>query len=280
MKKILLAGPWVGELGWELFCWQGHIRWLSKKYDKVIVLCRKGHEFLYSDFTDHFVTFQVAPQLSADMWMCEGIDIDMLVGSVKDQYTEVLLPFNIGVYLDGTGNITTRPGEAYHRQRFIRYKSDTLDKRYDLIFHPRNKRVGDSRNWDRSNWQSLVDLLKDQYSIAVIGNNESFQLDGVADHRNISIEDSVALMNRCRLVVGQSSGPMHLAALAGAKHLVWSHEKNRARFKTIWNPLTTPCIFYGEKDFNPAVDDISIQVQFALNAKNSIWSRIYRKLAG
>ena len=36
--KILLAGPWVGEFGWELFCWQGFLRKLSKQYDKVITI--------------------------------------------------------------------------------------------------------------------------------------------------------------------------------------------------------------------------------------------------
>ena len=46
MNNILLAGPWVGEFGWELFCWQAHIRWLSKQFDKTIVISRKGHKFL------------------------------------------------------------------------------------------------------------------------------------------------------------------------------------------------------------------------------------------
>ncbi len=36
-EKLLLAGPWVGEFGWELFCWQGHLRRISKNYNKTIV---------------------------------------------------------------------------------------------------------------------------------------------------------------------------------------------------------------------------------------------------
>lgn len=32
--KTLLASHWVGEFGWELFGWQGHLRRISKEYDK------------------------------------------------------------------------------------------------------------------------------------------------------------------------------------------------------------------------------------------------------
>ena len=31
--KTLIAGPWVGEFGWELAAWQGYIRALSKNFD-------------------------------------------------------------------------------------------------------------------------------------------------------------------------------------------------------------------------------------------------------
>src|SRR3954469_497149 len=94
--NTLLAGPWIGELGWELFCWQAHVRKVSENYDKTIVLCKKGHEFLYSDFTDNFVTFEVPRHLSADMCTCEGIDIDELLNLVKENYTRKMLPYNIG----------------------------------------------------------------------------------------------------------------------------------------------------------------------------------------
>lgn len=46
----LIAGPFLGELGWELFCWQGRLRRLAKRYDDVCVMCRPGHEVFYRDF--------------------------------------------------------------------------------------------------------------------------------------------------------------------------------------------------------------------------------------
>ena len=48
--KRLIVGPYVGELGWELFCFQARIRELSKQFNETQVFCKKGHSILYSDF--------------------------------------------------------------------------------------------------------------------------------------------------------------------------------------------------------------------------------------
>ena len=55
--NILLAGPYLGEFGWEIMMWQAHIRHLAKtkKYDKIICLVRTGHEYLYGDFCKDFI---------------------------------------------------------------------------------------------------------------------------------------------------------------------------------------------------------------------------------
>jgi len=29
-KSLLIAGPWLGEFGWELFAWQGYVRYVSE----------------------------------------------------------------------------------------------------------------------------------------------------------------------------------------------------------------------------------------------------------
>jgi len=37
MKK-LIAGPWVGEFGWELFAWQAYVRALSRNFDHTTII--------------------------------------------------------------------------------------------------------------------------------------------------------------------------------------------------------------------------------------------------
>lgn len=251
--KTLLAGPWVGELGWELFCWQGYIRKLSREYGKTIIICRSGQEFLYEDFSNEIYNYN-SPTTEADMWngFVDANAFNLLIKNIKHDI--LLRPFNIGYGYDN--EIVSILGENFKKQEFIKYTSNTINKHYDIIIHPRNKLVGNDRNWDKEKWQKLVDLLKNEYTIAEIGNNEAHKLNGVDDYRNISIRDTVSLLNRTKLVVGQSSGPLHLASLCGTPHFVWSAEYNRLRYLEHWNPHKTKVFFYSEKDWNPEVDYI------------------------
>ena len=51
-SKTLFAGPWLGEFGWELLCWQGFVRKVSRGYERTVVYCPAGREALYADFAD------------------------------------------------------------------------------------------------------------------------------------------------------------------------------------------------------------------------------------
>jgi len=80
--NILLAGPWVGEFGWELFCWQGYIRKLSKNYNKTYIITRKGNEFLYEDFIDGYFNYDPIKNKILNAWNCDNID-DVQINYIK-----------------------------------------------------------------------------------------------------------------------------------------------------------------------------------------------------
>ena len=63
-------------------------------------------------------------------------------------------------------------------------------------------------------------------------------------------------MNKSKLIVGPSSGPMHMASLCGLKHLVWSTEYNRVRYERDWNPFKTEVIFHSDGGWNPNPETI------------------------
>jgi len=52
-EKILLGGPWFGDINFEIH-WANYLRELSEKvpYDKIVIGCRVGREYLYKDFAD------------------------------------------------------------------------------------------------------------------------------------------------------------------------------------------------------------------------------------
>jgi hypothetical protein len=254
-EKILLAGPWIGELGWELFCWQGFLRSIAYRYDKVIIISRRGHEILYKDFCNMFIGYNPPKGSSPMNFICDGVDIKAIeITANHIKHSEWIKPYNIG-FTFNKYNIGA-DSFAYKNQKFINYKSNTLDKKYDIIIHPRNKKTGDFRNWDNKNWNYIIGRLKYDYSIALIGGHESLNIDGIDNYKNHSLSDVVSLFNRCKLVVGQVSGPIHLASLCSTQHLVWGDEKDEILNKKNWNPFNTPCYFIREDNYNPAPDKI------------------------
>jgi ADP-heptose:LPS heptosyltransferase len=254
-NMTLLAGPWVGEFGWELFCWQGHIRNIAKQYQKVIVMGRSGHEFLYEDFCDEYVQFNTPPTAFVDSWRCTGFDQIKLQNKInKIPHNKREVGNNIGFMIYGNGKTTQ--SDKFKNQKFIKFKSNTIDKEFDILIHPRNRHVGNTRNWSKEKWQKLVNKLSEKYSIGIIGTDEAFLLDNAEDYRKIPIKDTVSLLNRTKLVVGPSSGAMHLASLSGAPHFVWSTPHNEIRYKNAWNPFKTPVYFYDKEGWSPSVGNI------------------------
>jgi len=252
MGKTLLAGPWVGEFGWELFCWQGFIRDLSRDYEKTIVIGRPTNAFLYEDFAE-FVPFD-PESFETDAWRCNNAkSANELVNSIPhDQYFSG--QFDIGFrYASNHGLITMGQSDE---QEFHQYSSDITDEGYDVILHGRNKSTGSERNWSLEQWEKLVSIIPDDLSIACIGNDEAFHIEGTEDKRNIDLETLCAIMKNSKVIAGPSSGPMHFASLCGLKHIVWSEDFNRERYQKLWNPFKTKVIYYSADGWNPDPNDI------------------------
>lgn len=253
--KILLAGPWVGEFGWELFCWQGYVRNLSKNYDKTIVIGRPTNEFLYSDFADEYIKFD-PESFKTDAWRCHGAKSAKHIIDNTTHTDYLSGNFDIGMRYTQNGVVDTK-NLFFSEQTFINYQSDKeipepFNKDgYDIIFHCRNKTTGPERNWSYEQWVELKKHIGENKKIACIGNNEAFHIPNTDDLRNIDLDVLVSVMNKSKLILGPSSGPIHLASLCGLKHLVWSTEYNRVRYEKDWNPLKTTVIFYSDGGWKP-----------------------------
>ena len=248
---ILLAGPWVGELGWELLCWQGHIRRLSRKFEKTIVIGRPGHGFLYEDFCDQYIEFDPG-SYKTNGWRCEGNKCKLYKTIKHDKY--ISGQFDIGVFYDG--KVFNDQKGLFKKQEFYKYELND-GSNYPVVIHARNKSTGAVRNWGFKKWEELVFRLKEaKINVLTIGSPESHSFKGVDDYRGRSLRDVAGVINACDIIVGPSSGPMHLASLCGKKHLVWSTNFNRLRYEKAWNPFNTPVIFYDGGGWDPSVKAI------------------------
>jgi len=253
--KTLVAGPWLGEFGWELMMWQARLRHLALKnnYKNIICLVRTGHEYLYSDFTNEFLFMDMAGIKNG--WKINNknpIIPQPVIEQMKKKHGDVCI---------------YSPGEKFDfsAQKFIKYHVDS-NKKYDLVFHCRqttNMGTG-YRNWPIVKWNEL----KNNFSglkIACIGNpREAMAINGTDNYLGVSIKRTIEILSNAKIIIGPSSGPMHLASLCGCTHIVFTGkgqcfgtQTNRCRYETGWNPLKTKAIVLDQEGWNPSVKYVS-----------------------
>ena len=63
------------------------------------------------------------------------------------------------------------------------------------------------------------------------------------------------------LLIGQLSGPIHLAHLARRPVLTWAQGRDRFRTVDIWNPFNMKCTIVSCDTFNPSVDSIILEFE-------------------
>lgn len=216
-KKNLFAGPYNDEFGHELFACQNFIRYLSKSYDKTTVCSKSCMKFLYEDFVDEF------------------LPLDSEIDKEKYSNYEFVDPKKF-YFRDQVGFLTKE-------QSFIKYGSPIAQK-YDIIFHARRKEGKLCRNLGDKIYDNLYETLKNKYSITFIGSkSDAYCPNGASDLRGIELKDLANIFCSSKLVVGQSSGPIHFASLCGTPHLTWGGFRawTFIRYAHIWNPFKTKC---------------------------------------
>jgi len=255
LKKHLVAGPWSGEFGWELFAWHGYVRALSRHFEKTSVVSRPNSEYLYSDFADKFIPF--APEGGmADSFFMHNFDYNSAVKSVvrennieMNKDTTLLVPKRIGFPPNTHYTEAIKLGQFLITPEYRLYGAEA-ELKYDFIFHIRDRKLRSEDNWIIDNWRKLRDLLGKDKKIACVGTSEqSGIIEDTDDLRDISLEKTCNLLHNAKYAFGPSSGPMHLASLCGCPHIVWSI-KDRTRYTTNWNPLETSVLYLDDEGWH------------------------------
>jgi hypothetical protein len=269
-SKSLIIGPWVGEFGWELFCWQNFGRAIAENYAEVRVICRKGNKALYEDYADLIEFFEPQPGYS-DMWMHSAhtkqnpwrIDYDYGDTTGCDIMRPQLLDYN-GLPLDVRMDLEDVPDMRFWRDVEPQHESlenlnvPLISRGIDVVLHARNRSVRSGDNWDLKNWDELTEALGSKgITIAFIGSlSESYCPKGAIDFRGAPLNTTISLLKGAKLLASPSSGPVHLAALCNLPHIVWTVPANRRRNTNLWNPFKTKVIFIDEFEWDPPVHEI------------------------
>ena len=256
----LIAGPFLGEFGWELMQWQGYLRQLAKFYKRVIVYGRPSSEYLYRDFAFEFRAMHLV-SWDTDAYLLNGFDYSKWASQFKGQ--DILIADN-----------RCKELSSMMHQDFIRFGEKKIGAEYDLIIHARdipplqgnkNKAL---RNWPRKSWDKLCNSLSD-LKIASVGIKElSYAPEGTDDLRGIETEELCSILTSSRCCVGPSSGLMHLASLCGTPHIVWTSDKNGSkrfggvsyRYLRSWNPLGTKIKLINDEGGQPSPEYVKKEV--------------------
>ena len=257
--KEIIAGPWVGEFGWELFAWQGYLRAIKEKYNtRMVIICSEKSKYLYQDFADEFIFFDPPPTGLSDSFYRAGYDFSKqnlikIIGSDRSEFSW-LPPRRIGFPPKTSWKEQVTIGPFQVSPKYIMFEAEQKYD-YDIVVHARNRKLRYKDNWPSQKWSDLLEMLLDKYKVACIGTKEqSLSIPGAEDYRNCNLEETVQVISSSKLVIGPSSGPMHLASLCGTPHLVWgSRQMSQTRYEDTWNPLKTKVEFIDKFGWHPPV---------------------------
>jgi len=255
-KTSTLIAVEAGEFGWIVSSWVGYVRKASRNYTHTIICCRPENWYLYADFGELLI--QRIPKGKPDRWL-------------EDFKKHAKVPKSLLREWEGAKVITPTKGRCMSNKReYRKYGTNSPDLQYDLIIHARavTRYKGDKRNHGPEWYSKLLQSLPDGLRVGSMG-TVSHHIKGTDDLRGIKMSKLCDIMASSRLIIGPSSGPMHLASHCGCPHLVWTTDKfqksiggtNKDRYKKLWNPFNTKVKVIDKYGWKPPVDVISEKVR-------------------
>jgi hypothetical protein len=266
-KKKLIAGPFIGEFGWEVAQFQGFIRFLSRFYKEVEIISRLENSYLYQDFCDSFIAHDPG-SYETNYYSCKD---PLRYIFPHDVDADILEPEMVGQHLNN-----------FFIQNFRVFGEEVDAPEFDVVIHGRYIPMSDSnkagRNWPADHWDILVQyLLNSGYKVAAIGLPElSICPVGVEDFRGADLRLQCGILNRARVCVGPSSGAMHLASHCSTPLVVWTVRKDYQlfggspqRYIFSWNPHSAEVIVLIHDFWLPEPQDVYDSVKIMLTKKQA-----------
>lgn len=273
-KESICFGPFMGELGWELFRWAGFIRNFKTKNPNKKIFCstRKGREDIYYGSIDDIHTFKIQGDYisaRANMYRCDFINCN--------EYKRIMISaknkFRTAFFIEPPKNISYRNFFSYDEMDFnftprrenlkvIKSILQEHTKRIPICISPRYRidSLKPTRNWKKEYWNVLFTIIKqtnkylafilgDTKSIIVPEKDKSFiVLEEIRANKTSNIGLTIEAIKNSALTIGQQSALPILSNYLKTPVISWGHEK--IRHQILENPMNTKCIFFEELSIN------------------------------
>ena len=247
--KTLLIGHDCIEWGWTIAAWVPYCRFMSQRYEKTIVVCRKANKYLYEDFADNFIYYDKRGE--TDRWLFNRKKIKM-PKSIKIKGASVRTP-----------NRERCMSKA--KKKYLQYGELTKNSGFDILIHARARKQGQTQvNWPTRKYVKMMENFP-KMTVASIGTKEdAYCIPGTTDLRGTCLKNLCNIMRSSKIVVGTSSGPLHLASHCGTPHVVITSNEyrkcikgtNRYRYTSLWNPFKTPVEVIDKYGWNAPVEPV------------------------
>ncbi len=263
-RRVLVAGPYVGEFGHELMDWQPWVRAQVARHDEVHVITYPGRDYLYPGCRVH--AHDVALETAG--YKHGRFTPAQLETMARKKAAELGLK---NYDLMTVRHICTR----YHQKYLLPAKFERLGappaagEMRDVAFHFRqvNKAGPDrTRNYPPAACDQLAAFCREHgLSFFCIGHPRyAYCPAGAEDRRSEDLAASVAAIRAARLLAGELSGPMHLAQLAGTPILIWAPGQWRLDNCERWNVFQVPTYVVSNQTRPPEPEIVGQKILAAL----------------
>lgn len=284
---VIVAGPFVGELGFEIGEWIPHIKGMVNLFKcRAHVFTRRGHEVLYP-FAAEIHSFDFPTDCTHCNWLLNPPDEEValwleLETRVREYASQ---PQFRGLY-----KITEVPDKARtykvfrHKVPLLLKAPDPLTEQWKSALPSGTKIIltlrASARGYERNSNVETVRraaefVVQKGWTPIIVGKVDAGysvpELPGINLINKTSLSDLVAIYRLSRAVVGSSTGIIHLAAACGVPHITWgstySNDKVVLRYNRTWN-LNGTWVRFISKDWDVNVEDISAALTEAVAAVN------------
>ena len=254
MGNTLLSGQVRMEWGWMLCTYIPYLRYMSRQFKRTIVPIKPEYNYLVSDFAE---TVAIDHDNYVDRWLNHG-KIFSPPKKVWKKFpkAQIVMP----------GKQTCM---CIKREHLSYGQVTSLTPQYDIIIHARasQKYRSAGRNWSPHKYEETLRLLG-KLKVASVG-TEAYHIPGTDDLRGIKLDKLCGILKASRMVIGPSSGLMHLAHLCKASILVWSsakkqkciHATNRQRYEVLWRGFDSPVHVLDSEGWSPKVKTIAHAIE-------------------
>jgi len=250
-KPVFFAGPWIGEFGWELSCWQGGIRELVHSLfgtHHVIVMGDPGHNVLY-EYADEYwdvPEFFLNAGLTRQCAHVRGKKAPLYLSA---------LGYAVAVELKKYSNVLKVVPPRRFRpevQEYIQLGGKNNTKRSSFCYFPRNRRWWKEKNWPF--WDELIPLVEEETELNSVGITADWDL-----------SDSIEMLRASHFAISPESGAIFLSFLCGIPTIAFGHEQQEKRLSKA-NVFGVPFVYNSRTDHNHSVEEVFYGIKELLRA--------------